>query len=114
MGLGFALFALGLGLWIFGSGWWKAASIAVFILWFLWVTRRRKELGEGERGAIREEIRQAIYKEHRGQCAKCEMKRYLHMHHIKPRHLGGDNRVSNLILLCPNHHAAAHNGNFHS
>ena len=30
------------------------------------------------------------------------------MHHILPVFLGGDNSPDNAILLCPNHHALAH------
>lgn len=32
----------------------------------------------------------------------------LHRHHIVPRHVGGSDDPSNLIVLCPNCHTAAH------
>lgn len=32
----------------------------------------------------------------------------LHIHHIRPKTMGGDDSAVNLILLCPNHHAVAH------
>lgn len=35
----------------------------------------------------------------------CEDKSQINFHHIVPRELGGDNKKSNLIELCPNCHA---------
>ena len=35
----------------------------------------------------------------------CEDKSQINFHHIIPKELGGNNRVSNLIELCPNCHA---------
>jgi predicted restriction endonuclease len=34
----------------------------------------------------------------------------VHAHHIEHRANGGSNHVSNMITLCPNHHALAHAG----
>ena len=28
----------------------------------------------------------------------------IHIHHIKPRQIGGENKKFNLVMLCPNHH----------
>lgn len=42
----------------------------------------------------------------------CGMKRSLHVHHITPRSEGGGNELSNLIVVCRNHHADCDNGSF--
>lgn len=43
---------------------------------------------------------------------RCTTQRSLHVHHIKPRSQGGTNRLSNLIVVCRNHHADCDNGAF--
>lgn len=74
------------------------------------ITKKRGELGKGEIGPIRKEIKDACFKRQRGLCGwvGCRERKYLKLHHIIPRNMGGDNRMSNLIYLCPNHHDAAH------
>lgn len=42
----------------------------------------------------------------------CTTKRSLHTHHITPRSEGGANGLSNLIVVCRNHHADCDNGSF--
>lgn len=42
----------------------------------------------------------------------CSTKRSLHVHHITPRSEGGGNELSNLIVVCRNHHADCDNGSF--
>lgn len=42
-----------------------------------------------------------------GGCEVCDYP-ITHMHHIVPRAYGGTDETSNLIALCPNHHAAIH------
>lgn len=42
----------------------------------------------------------------------CRMKRSLHVHHITPRGEGGGNELSNLIVVCRNHHADCDNSAF--
>lgn len=42
----------------------------------------------------------------------CGTKRSLHVHHITPRSDGGGNELSNLIVVCRNHHADCDNGAF--
>jgi hypothetical protein len=32
----------------------------------------------------------------------------LHAHHVEPLSAGGDDEWSNMLLLCPNHHAVCH------
>lgn len=43
-----------------------------------------------------------------GWCLESGDWRSLHCHHVIPVSCGGTDRVSNLVVLCPNHHAAAH------
>ncbi len=40
-------------------------------------------------------------------CMLCGFEVLLRVHHIVPRHEGGTNELTNLALLCPNHHAMA-------
>ena len=40
----------------------------------------------------------------------CNFDEVLEIHHIIPRSKGGSNDVSNLIILCPNHHSLADQG----
>jgi len=103
------LWLLGLtAAYVFWSKWVVLIPVA-YLWWKLWRWRTgRTELGYGERGAIREDIKDALYEKYGGRCAHCAMTDYLHMHHLHPRHQGGDNRLSNLVLVCPNHHAEAH------
>ncbi|MBI1859578.1 MAG: HNH endonuclease [Deltaproteobacteria bacterium] len=39
---------------------------------------------------------------------RCEERRFLHIHHIIPVHLGGQNVLENLTTLCSNHHSYLH------
>ena len=41
-------------------------------------------------------------------CQICGFDTVINVHHIVPRSSGGKNRLDNLIVLCPNHHAMAH------
>lgn len=41
-------------------------------------------------------------------CAVCGFALCLNVHHIIAKSLGGSDELSNLITLCPNHHAMAH------
>lgn len=43
-------------------------------------------------------------------CRICGFDLIVHAHHIVPRKDGGTNHMSNIITLCPNHHAMAHAG----
>ena len=42
------------------------------------------------------------------QCVECGIDEDLHVHHLIPRHLGGDDIPSNLITLCSGCHAVRH------
>ena len=39
---------------------------------------------------------------------RCESRRWIHVHHVKARALGGQNTVENLTLLCSAHHRMEH------
>jgi hypothetical protein len=50
-----------------------------------------------------------------GQCAhlnlqgeRCENRRWIDIHHVRPRSLGGPNTLENLITLCSAHHKTEH------
>jgi len=51
-----------------------------------------------------------VYKLYEGKCAICGFSDVVQIHHIKPRSVGGTDNISNLIVLCPNHHALHHLG----
>jgi len=83
--------------------------IAWITLGLLWrIFARKKEIGEGEYGPFTIEIKRIVYSRYHQRCARCRHSENLHIHHTIPRADGGDNRISQLILLCPNHHAKAH------
>ncbi|MCC7406329.1 MAG: HNH endonuclease, partial [Bdellovibrionales bacterium] len=39
---------------------------------------------------------------------RCSENKFLEVHHLKPLHLGGDDRLENLTLLCSGHHRGVH------
>lgn len=43
-------------------------------------------------------------------CAICDFDIVVHVHHIIPSSIGGSNDISNLIVLCPNHHEMSDRG----
>lgn len=43
-------------------------------------------------------------------CRICGFDTLVHVHHIVHKAKGGDDEITNLIVLCPNHHAMAHRG----
>jgi len=52
--------------------------------------------------------RRAVYKREDYACALCERPGVIHIHHVRPRSMGGTNEIHNLIALCPVCHAIAH------
>ncbi|MCC7404609.1 MAG: HNH endonuclease [Bdellovibrionales bacterium] len=46
--------------------------------------------------------------DHRGK--RCQETKFLEIHHLRPLHLGGDDRLENLTLLCSGHHKGIHLG----
>ena len=49
-------------------------------------------------------LRARVLRRDRGRCRKCHAPA-TEVHHVKPLHLGGDNRMSNLVALCHACHA---------
>lgn len=84
--------------------------VIVALYYYLFRPRHSLELGEGEHGSVRAKIKRIVLSNQGGRCGHrgCSKKKYLAIHHIVPRNMGGDNRVSNLVYLCPEHHAVAH------
>lgn len=101
------LIVMGVGL--FGDN-WIFITIGLGFIGYSLLKRKPMELGEGETGPIRQVIKKVVLQRQKGKCGQygCKYSRNLELHHIIPRNLGGDNRVSNLIYLCPNHHSQAH------
>jgi predicted HNH restriction endonuclease len=70
--------------------------------------RRRKISGKARQtrpyGKQKAKVRDAF------SCQICGFDLVVHAHHIVPVKNGGSNHLSNLITLCPNHHAMAHAG----
>ena len=92
---------------------WGAAILVTIAGALAWKWLHRPHLpepGEGEFGPVREDLKTAVWNRQRGQCANksCQWTKTMHLHHIKHREEGGDNRLSNLIYLCPNHHTETH------
>jgi len=49
-----------------------------------------------------------VYEREGYACALCERDGPIHVHHVRPRSMGGTNDPGNLIALCPVCHAIAH------
>ena len=56
-----------------------------------------------------------IFSRDQGRCTfihpegrRCEQARWVEIHHLHPRHLGGSDEPENLTTLCSNHHKARH------
>jgi 5-methylcytosine-specific restriction endonuclease McrA len=58
-------------------------------------------------------LKEKVASKQGGICELCGMKNYaiLQIHHKKERYKGGTDALDNLLLLCPNCHAAHHLGN---
>ena len=57
---------------------------------------------------ISNSVRKAIYRREGYRCALCDSTKYLQIHHVVKRSLGGTNSPHNLICLCSDCHALAH------
>lgn len=55
--------------------------------------------------------RKAVYKREGYRCALCDSTKYLQIHHVVKRSVGGSSGPQNLICLCANCHALAHGTN---
>jgi len=51
-----------------------------------------------------------IYDLYGGKCVVCGFDEIVEVHHIIPRYLGGGDQLSNIVILCPNHHSLADRG----
>ena len=52
--------------------------------------------------------RKAVYRRDGYRCALCDSPKYIQIHHVMHRALGGTDFPENLITLCSDCHAAAH------
>ena len=62
--------------------------------------------------AIPPATRRRVFEQYDHRCAvpHCRNRRWLDLHHIRPRAEGGDHRPGNLICLCSVHHQMIHRG----
>jgi hypothetical protein len=74
-----------------------------------------KETEKIGRQSISADIIHEVNRRDSGQCTyispdgkRCECKRFLHFHHVKPVARGGENTVENLVTLCAAHHRLLH------
>jgi len=66
--------------------------------------------GERNTSTIPPKIRREVLARDRHRCRRkgCQNSRYLHLHHLTPRALGGGNKLENLVTLCTACHALWH------
>ena len=58
-----------------------------------------------------EERKKEVYEQNQTQCSKCDSSiKKLHVHHKIPLSRGGNNKISNLTLLCEDCHSMVHGG----
>ncbi|HTE53172.1 MAG TPA: HNH endonuclease signature motif containing protein, partial [Kofleriaceae bacterium] len=57
-------------------------------------------------------IRREVWRRDHGRCQVpgCRAARFLEVHHIVPRALGGPHEPGNLLVMCSAHHARVHDG----
>lgn len=101
-------------LWL-GSETFTSVMVGVFILillYFIFKRKSKRGLGEGDHGPVSQEIKDIVMERQNGNCGApgCNYSAALELHHVVPRQMNGDNRPSNLVYLCPNHHAEVHTG----
>jgi hypothetical protein len=62
--------------------------------------------------AIPPATRRRVFERDGHRCAVpyCRNRLWLDLHHIRPRHAGGDHRADNLVTLCSTHHQMIHRG----
>ncbi|MBK9777585.1 MAG: HNH endonuclease [bacterium] len=71
---------------------------------------RIEQAGKRNRATIPTRVRSAVLARDRHRCATpgCGAARFLEVHHVVPRGLGGSNRADNLVTLCSRCHRFAH------
>ena len=79
------------------------------------VTGHAERNGPENREAIPATLRHQALLRDDGRCAhldeqgkRCENRRWIDLHHIRPRSLGGANALENLVTLCSAHHRMEH------
>ena len=79
------------------------------------IEKKRQEYLYGKAITRNRDLVQELQKLYDGRCQLCQWNpRYIygypmcHGHHIQWLSRGGDDKLENLMLLCPNHHAAVH------
>ncbi|MBS3131516.1 HNH endonuclease [Candidatus Woesearchaeota archaeon] len=85
-------------------------NIFLFIVDAIWAfisDAAKSDSSKKERVPIPENIKNKVYDRAADKCQLCAH-RGLHIHHIDGN--PSNNRITNLILLCPNHHAEADKG----
>jgi hypothetical protein len=63
-----------------------------------------------KRTAVPDELRKRVIILDGGGCQLCGFAFALNVHHVVPSADGGTNTLTNLVAVCPNHHALAHSG----
>ncbi|MBI2606498.1 MAG: HNH endonuclease [Deltaproteobacteria bacterium] len=71
-------------------------------------TRRRPNPAAIEHQVALRDVGQCTEVDSKG--ARCERRRWLHIHHINPVSMGGQNTTENLTTLCSAHHQMRHGG----
>ena len=73
----------------------------------------KPQKGSGRR--IKVTLSRSVHHQHNSQCThidengrRCQERRFLHIHHIKPLSEGGTNDLDNLTLFCSGHHRVSH------
>jgi hypothetical protein len=66
--------------------------------------------GQRNRSTIPPRLRRQVLERDHHRCAApgCEAARFIHVHHIVPKEVGGVNELANLITLCASCHRLAH------
>ncbi|MBK9471147.1 MAG: HNH endonuclease [bacterium] len=74
---------------------------------------RVREPGGANKAIIPPKVRASVLARDRHRCATpgCGATRFLEVHHVVPRSLGGSNREENLVTMCSRCHAFAHEKN---
>ncbi len=57
---------------------------------------------------ISRELRRKVYEREGFRCALCDSTKYIQVHHVVKRSLGGPDTEQNLVCLCADCHALAH------
>jgi hypothetical protein len=65
-----------------------------------------KSIREEKRKPLKASTKKEVYDKFKGRCNKCSKKNPLEIHHKDMKN--SNNRLSNLVLLCPNHHTLEH------